>query len=140
MACLDSISRDLTLGCGAVQESNLGSPVSAKIINAGDIASFTVSPATGVATITMATGKRAYSVTAINNTLSVAVALKVNEFFSPTWDVTINLKSFVGSFMSRATPFGVADDLTRAELVIAVEHQGGSIRYTDLAHLLLVKK
>ena len=76
MACIGKISRALNTPCGAPARADMGSPVSAKILNAADIASFTISDGPGEATITRVPASLGHNVTAINNSLVVTVGLK----------------------------------------------------------------
>ena len=124
MACIGKIASQLAMYCGAPARSDLGKPVSAKVINASDIASYTVSNTTGYATITRVAKAVGYDVTTINNSLVVTVGLKSQDIMPGAWDVAISLKTFGGSFTltSNATPLGTVGVLPSAELVIAVDH------------------
>lgn len=132
MACIGNIAASLAMPCGAPNRADLGKPVSAKILNASDIASFTVG-LDGVAVITRASTKVGYNVTAVNNALTVTVGLKSQDITPGAYDVSITFKSFGGSHTleSLASPLGVAGTLPRAELVIAVDH-GDAIRVYGL--------
>ena len=124
MACIGKISTSLAMPCGAPSPGDLGRPVSAKIINASDISSFTVSPGPGEATITRVPTAVGYDVTAINNALVVTVGLKSQDIMPGAYDVSITFKTFSGDYAlaSAFTPLGPAGVLGRAELVIAVDH------------------
>lgn len=132
MACIGEISASLTMPCGAPSKADLSKPVSAKILNAAAIASFTVGPGS-VAVITRVPGKVGYGVTIDNNSLVVTVGLKSQDIIPGVYDVAITFKSFSGTntLSSEAGPLGVANTLTRAELVIAVDH-GDAIRVYGL--------
>ena len=122
MACLGRIGYSLAMPCGAPTISDLGRPVSAKVLNAEDIASFTV---TGTkATITRKPKAVGYDVTAINNALVVTLGLKSQDIMPGAYDVSITFKSFSGSHrvLSNGVPMGVTGTIERAELVIAVDH------------------
>lgn len=123
MACIGNISASLAAPCGAPNRADLSKPVSAKILNASDIKSFTVG-LDGVAVITRAYTKVGYDVTAVNNALTVTVGLKSQDITPGAYDVSITFKSFGGShtLVSSASPLGVVGSLPRAELVIAVDH------------------
>lgn len=123
MACIGNIAASLAMQCGAPDRADLGKPVSAKILNASDIASFSVG-LDGVAVITRVPTKVGYDVTTVNNALTVTVGLKSQDVMPGAYDVSITFKSFGGShtLMSSASPLGVVGTLTRAELVIAVDH------------------
>lgn len=124
MACLGYIASSLAMPCGAPARADLSKPVSAKIINASDIASFTVVEATGFATITRVPTKVGFDVTVVNNSLAVTVGLKSQDITPGAYDVAITFKSFRGSptLSSYGAPLGVVSASMRAELVIAVDH------------------
>lgn len=132
MACIGEISASLAMPCGAPARADLSAPVSAKILNAAAIASFTVGT-DNVAVITRVPGKVGYGITVDNKSLVVTVGLKSQDITPGAYDVAITFKSFGGAhtLVSGATPMGVADTLTRAELVIAVDH-GDVIRVYGL--------
>lgn len=123
MACIGKIASQLAMYCGAPARSDLGKPVSAKVLNASDIASFTVTEADS-AKITRIPNAVGYDVTTVNNALVVTVGLKSQDIMPGAWDVAITLRTFGGSFTltSRATPLGTIGTLPSAELVIAVDH------------------
>ena len=124
MACIGKIAATLAAPCGAPSRADLGRPVSAKLINASDIASFTVNGATGLASITRVAGTRGWDVTGINNSLVVTVGLKSQDIMAGAYDVAITFKTFSGAYSiaSGAVPMGIVGPLARAELVIAVDH------------------
>ena len=132
MACIGKISSDLAMPCGAPNPGDLGRPVSAKLINASDISSFTVSG--GMATITRVTGAKGYDVTAANNSLTVSVGLKSQDIVPGAYDVSISFKNFSGTSteLSAGAPLGVVSDMSSSVLVIAVEHAGGKCRVYGL--------
>lgn len=134
MACLGLITASLAMPCGAPGTPDLGRPVSAKILNASDIKSFTISPSSGLATITRITNKVAYDVTAINNALTVTVGLKSQDIMPGAYDVSITFKEFSGNghLRSGAIPLATVSPLASAELVIAVDHGGGIIKVYGL--------
>ena len=124
MACIGNIALNLAMPCGAPAEADLGRPLSAKLLNASDISSFTISPATGEAAITRVPTSVGIDVTAINNALVVTVGLKSQDIMPGAYDVSITFKSFSGAgyITSSGVPMGVVGVLWRAELVIAVDH------------------
>lgn len=134
MACIGTISGTLELACGAPTFA-FNRIQSAKLINAADIASFTVNSA-GKATITRVATKRGYDVTTVNNALTLSVAMKSQDIIAGAFDVTITFKDFAGAsrggFMSAAIPMGAIDQVARAELVIAVDHGNGVYRVYGL--------
>lgn len=123
MACIGKIASQLAMGCGAPARADLSKPVSAKVLNASDIASFTVTEKDDVK-ITRIPGAVGYNVTTVNNSLVVTVGLKSQDIMPGAWDVAITLRTFGGSFTlsSRATPLGTVSIIPSAELVIAVDH------------------
>ena len=131
MACIGKIVVGLGLPCGAPTPADMGRPVSAKILNASDIASFTVTA--GTATITRKAETAGYDVTAVNNALTVSVGLKSQDIMPGAYDVSITFKNFsVVQTEVTGSPMGSVSDLSRAELVIAVDHGNGKIRVYGL--------
>lgn len=130
MACLGILASSLSMPCGALNSGDMGRPVAAKILNASDIASFTVS--SGVATITRKPTAVAVDVTAINNSLTVSVGLKSQDLIPGAYDVSISFKNFGYQTEFGFTPMGTVGARSRAELVIAVDHGGGVYRVYGL--------
>lgn len=130
MSCLGKIGAALAMPCGAPNPGHIGRPISAKLINASDIASFTV--ALGVATITRVASAVGYDVTAVNNALTVTVGLKSQDVMPGAYDVSITFKNFHSGMSLTAATLGVVDAIARAGLVIAVEHEGGVYRVYGL--------
>ena len=124
MACIGKIGASLAMPCGAPARADLGRPVSAKLLNASDISSFTISSATGEATITRVPTSVGWDVTVTNNALVVTVGLKSQDIMPGAYDVSITFKTFSGRYAlaSDFTPMGSVGALSRAELVIAVDH------------------
>lgn len=124
MACIGKIAANLVMPCGAPAQADMGRPVSAKLINASDIASFTIGGNTGIATITRVPAAVGYDVTTINNALVVTLGLKSQDIMPGAYDVSITFKSFSGAYKvaSSFAPMGIVGTLGRAELVIAVDH------------------
>ena len=124
MACIGKIASNLAVPCGAPTRADLGKPLSAKILNASDISSFTVDGSSGLAVVTRVTGQRGWEVTAINNSLVVTVGLKSQDIMAGAYDVAITFKTFSGAYAlaSSAVPMGIVGPAARAELVIAVDH------------------
>ena len=131
MACIGNIAASMVMPCGAPASADMGRPVSAKILNASDITSFTVTA--GTATITRKVGTVGYDVTAINNALTVSVGLKSQDITPGAYDVSITFKNF-RMLVNTTTlaPLGVVDGIARSELVIAVEHASGKIKVYGL--------
>lgn len=131
MACIGNIAASLSVSCGAPASADMGRPVSAKILNASDIESFTVSA--GTATITRKSGAVSYNVTAVNNALAVSVGLKSQDIMPGAYDVSITFKNFsVAQTEVTSSPLGTVNGLSRAELVIAVDHGNGKIKVYGL--------
>ena len=131
MACIGKILSSLAMPCGAPAVADLSAPVSAKVLNASDIASFTVSGSE--AKITRKPTTAGWDITAANNALVVTVGLKSQDIIPGAYDVSITFKSFSGAgyITSSGVPMGVVGVLGRAELVIAVDH-GDAIRVYGL--------
>ena len=131
MACIGKIMASLAIPCGAPALADLSGPASAKLINASDIASFTVSGAE--AKITRKPTTAGWDITAANNSLVVTVGLKSQDIMPGAYDVSITFKTFSGAgyITSSGTPLGAVGVLGRAELVIAVDH-GDAIRVYGL--------
>lgn len=124
MACIGILGSSLAMPCGAPNSGDMGRPVTAKILNASDIASFTVSSSTGEATLTRVPTSVGWDVTVANNALVVTVGLKSQDIVPGAYDVSITFKTFSGEYAlaSAFTPMGSVGALSRAELVIAVDH------------------
>ena len=133
MACIGKIAANLAMPCGAPARADLGRPVSAKLINTSDIASFTVDGVTGLAAITRVTGAKGWDITGINNSLVVTVGMKSQDITAGAYDVAITFKNFSGAYAlaSSAVPMGIVGPLARTELFIAVDH-GGVVRVYGL--------
>lgn len=123
MACLGKITATLVMPCGATGGAR---PVGAKLLNASDIASFTVATNSN-ATITRKTGTVAYSITAVNNSMQLTIGMKSQDIMPGAYDVSVVFKNFYTSNVehSSGTPGGLVNDKQRAELVVAVEFQSG---------------
>ena len=131
MACIGNIAASMVMPCGAPASADMARPVSAKILNASDIASFTVT--SGTAVITRKTGAVAYDVTTINNALTVSVGLKSQDITPGAYDVSISFKNFsVTQTEVTSSPMEAVNGLSRAELVIAVDHGNGKIKVYGL--------
>lgn len=130
MACIENIVASLAMPCGAPNSGGMGRPVTAKILNASDITSFTVS--SGVATITRKPTTVAVDVTAINNSLTVSVGLKSQDLIPGAYDVSISFKNFGSQTEIGLVTMGVVGAHSRAKLVIAVDHGGGVYRVYGL--------
>ena len=131
MACIGKIGVNLSMPCGAPNIGGMGRPVTAKVLNASSIASFTVN--SGVATIARVPTGRSYDLTTANNSLTVSVGLKSQDLIPGAYDVSITFKNF-GSLQSElgSNTMGVVGEYSRAEVVIAVDHGNGVYRVYGL--------
>lgn len=134
MACIGRIASGLAMPCGAPRTPDLGSIAGARVINASDIASFTVNPDTAVASITRVAGTVGYDLTTINNSMVITVGLKSQDITPGAYDVAITFKTFSGhgDLTSIGAPLGGVGRLANAELVFAVKHDGGRYKIYGL--------
>ena len=123
MACLTLVTGDRVLQCGPPSGAQLGRPVSAKLLNASQIASFTVT-GSSLATITLVTGAKAHYLEAANNALVVNIALKGGEMYPPQHDVSIEATLF-GSGITNLSDGKVVSGGANGQYVIAVNHGNG---------------
>lgn len=134
MACIGTISGALTMACGA-QTPSFNRIQGAKLINAADIASYTVDGVSG-ATITRVAAKVGYEITTVNNALTLTVGLKSQDIMPGAYDVTISFKQFASGSNSGLTSaggtMGVVNSLARSELVFAIDHGNGVYRVYGL--------
>lgn len=134
MACIGNIAFNLAMPCGAPTEADLGRPLSAKLLNASEIASYTIDTSTGVAKVTRLSGARGWGLTVTNNSLVITVGLKSQDITPGAYDVAITFKPFSGAYTvsGNTAPLAATGSLARAELVFAVEHEGGVYRIYGL--------
>lgn len=134
MACIGKIASGLAMPCGAPRTPDLGLITGARVINASDIASFTVNPNTAIASITMVAGTVGYDLTTANNSMVITVGLKSQDITPGAYDVAITFKTFSGhgDLTSVGTPMGSVGRLANAELVFAVKHDGGRYKIYGL--------
>ena len=134
MACIGTISGILAMPCSAPTPS-FKRIQGAKLINAADIASFTVNNVSE-ATITRVATKVGYAITTVNNALTLTVGLKSQDITPGAYDVTISFKQFGSGgnsgLASSGGTMGVVNALARAELVFAVDHGNGVYRVYGL--------
>ena len=123
MACITLVTGDRRLECGAPPAAQIGRPVSAKMLNASEIASFTIT-GSSLATITRVSGARAYNLEAANNALVVNIALKGGELYPPQHDVSIEATLF-GSGIFNTADGKVVSGGANGQYVIAVDHGNG---------------
>lgn len=136
MACLGLILGDQTLGCGPALNAPLGRPISAKIINASDIASYTIGGSPEVATITRVAGAPAAAlVETSNGALNVSIGMKGGEFAPQALDPTISMTLFASDLVSNT--LGSTNGLgMNSQVVIAVDHGNGIYRVYGLGYPL----
>ena len=136
MACIGSILGSQLLPCGAPPAAPLGRPVSAKIINASSIVSYTIEGTPAVAKITRAAGTpAAASVETSNGALVITVGLKGGEVYpqalDPTFQMTLFASDFVSSTLGSTNNMGM-----NSQVVIAVDHGNGIYRVYGLGYPL----
>ena len=136
MACIGKLNGYVSMECGAPR-SGFSRIQGAKLLNASDIASFTVSSLNLQATITRNVGAAGYDVTTVNNALTLNVTMKSQDIMPGAFDVSVGFKLFavrdgLMGLTSVGSPMGVIGDVARLELVVAVDHGGGNYRVYGL--------
>nr|DAG77645.1 MAG TPA: hypothetical protein [Bacteriophage sp.] len=124
MACLTLIGGDRNLSCGVPPAAELGRPVSAKILNASKIVSFTVSSGRPVATITRAAKTAALNIEAGNNSLVVNIAMKGGEVYPQQHDVSIEATLYNHQNENESTGRAYTGGMN-GKYIIAVDHGNG---------------
>ena len=124
------------LPCGTPPAAPLGRPVSAKIINAESIVSYTIAGTPAVATITRAAGApAAASVETSNGALVITMGLKGGEVTPQAIDPTFQMTLFASDFVS--TTLGSTNSMgMNSQVVIAVDHGNGIYRVYGLGYPL----
>ena len=136
MACLGSVSGSQLLGCGAPPAAPLGRPVSAKILNASSIVSYTVGGNPAIATITRAPGTpAAASIETANGALVITIGLKGGETYPQTLDPTFEMTLFNSNSTSVVEGASFVAGMN-ARVVIAVDHGNGVYRVYGLGYPL----
>lgn len=135
MACLLNFTVSQLLGCGPTV-AQLARPVSAKLINASTIESYTIS--SGIATITRAAGTpAAASLECAGGATKITVGIKGGEVTPQAPDVTIETKMFVTGARSSFNGINVfASAGANTRVVIAVDHGNGVYRVYGLGYPL----
>ena len=135
MACLINITTSQLLGCGPTT-ALLGRPVSAKLLNASTIESYTVT--SGVAIITRAAGTpAAASLECANGATKITIGVKGGEVAPQTADVTIETRMFItGARSSFNGGLAFATAGANARVVIAMDHGNGVYRVYGLGYPL----
>lgn len=124
MACLTIIGGNRNLSCGAPPAAELGRPVSAKLLNASQITSFTVSSGNPVATITRAAGTASINLEAGNNSLVVNIAMKGGEVYPQQHDVSIEATLYNQPNANESTGRAYTGGMN-GRYIIAVDHGNG---------------
>lgn len=79
MACIKKLERNVTFDCAKAKE-----PISMRgieeliLVNYSDISNYSIDDV-GLVAITMATGRRGYVFTSVNNSVSVSIAARIND-------------------------------------------------------------
>ena len=126
MACLTTIDRNNSLACGAPPRLELGRPVGAKLLNASQVASFTVTTSVEgnpVATITRVTGAAAVDIEAGNNSLVVNLAMKGGEVYPQQHDVSIEATLYNQKIANGSDGRAFSGGMN-GQYIIAVDHGG----------------
>ncbi len=136
MACLVNFTSGQLLACGPAPAPGLGRPVSAKLINASQIKSYTVTD--GAAIITRAPGTPAAApLECANGATTITVGLKGGEVAPQAPDVTISTTMFNTTLRSNfAGPGAISTNGGNSQVVIAVDHGNGIIRVYGLGYPL----
>lgn len=136
MACIGSILGSQLLPCGAPLVGPLGRPVSAKIINASSIVSYTVGGTPAVAKITRAAGTpAAASIETANGAFVITVGLKGGEVTPQALDPTFEMTLFAADLVS-SVPGSTNNMGMNSRVVIAVDHGNGIYRVYGLGYPL----
>ena len=127
MACLTLIDRDNRLACGAPPRLELGRPVGAKLLNASQVASFTVTTSVEgnpVATITLVAGApAAVNIEAGNNSLVVNLAMKGGEVYPQQHDVSIEATLYNQKIANESNGRAFSGGMN-GQYIIVVDHGG----------------
>lgn len=127
MACLTIIGGDRLLACGAPPPMELSRPAGAKLLNASQIASFTIATSLDgnpVATITRVAGTAAVNIEAGNNSLVVNLAMKGGEVYPQQHDVSMEVTFYNHKIATDQTGRAYSGGMN-GRYIIAVDHGGG---------------
>ena len=124
MACLTLIAKDRNLSCGVPPAGQIGPPVGAKIINASQIASFTIGGPLVSAVITLITGSKAWYLEASNGSIVVNLSLKGGDVYPQQHDVSIEATLY-GQDHINLPDDRAATGGANGQYVIAVDHGNG---------------
>lgn len=119
MACISKLANAISYDC----DSGTTGLVSALIINKSDIASYSVDTS-GIATVALAAGAKAYKIDTVKRTLVLSSALKVNDgapnAYTHTATITITTTVLSGSL------FAQRNALTNGTFVILARAAGNT--------------
>ena len=125
MACIKKLASDITYDCAkAAAISAMGEVYELILVNYDDINSFAESA--GWATITMKPATKGYIVNSVNNSISVAIAARINDFISPAQEhsVVVNIMSNSGE-LDHAGLANVVDVLQQGSFVAVTKTMTG---------------
>lgn len=123
MACIRKIAGDIIYDCANLANvGGTGEIDEAIIINSSDIS--TISETGGVGTITMATGKRGYTISSVNNSVMYQDAIKVNDIVPSGEDQSVVIK-VLQSTGSNTDYRNVITALISANLRVAFKTKSG---------------
>ena len=92
MACIKKLEQNVTFDCAKAQEPTSMRGIEELIlINYSDISNYSVD-AVGLASITMATGKKGYVITSVNNSVSATIAARANDAIITAEEHTVVIK------------------------------------------------
>lgn len=99
MACIKKLANDITYDCAKADViASMGEVDELVLVNYDDISTFAESA--GVATITMKTGTKGFIVDSVNNSVSVAIAARINDLMATAQEhsVIVNIMSNSAEF------------------------------------------
>lgn len=92
MACIKKLEQNVTFHCAkAAEPASIRGVEELILVNYSDISSYSVDSA-GLASITMATGKKGYVITSVNNSVSVSIAARNNDAILTAEEHTVVIK------------------------------------------------
>lgn len=92
MACIKTLEQNVTFDCAKVAEpTSIRGVEELILVNYSDISNYSVDNA-GLAAITMATGKKGYIFTSVNNSVSVSIAARINDAIITAEEHTVVIK------------------------------------------------
>lgn len=92
MACIKKLEQSVTFDCAkAAEPTSIRGVEELILVNYSDISSYSVDSA-GLASITMATGKKGYVIASVNNSVSVSIAARNNDAIITAEEHTVVIK------------------------------------------------